>query len=112
MQPSDRFELADSIGRSSKTSANIAGFPVYLFGVDELNESQAKNTTVLFHIHGRTRTYADAEELAHYLLNEWRGRGSSEKGLIIATFDNRNHGTRSVCVHTQVYVPQADSDGD
>lgn len=96
MAPNDLFLLPDSTPRSSTTIINIAGFHLYLFGVDELNEKQAKDTTVLFHIHGRTRTYKDSEAVAHQLLHEWRSRGSDEKGLVVATFDNRNHGTRSV----------------
>ncbi|KPM44069.1 hypothetical protein AK830_g2426 [Neonectria ditissima] len=96
MAPNDRFELLESIPRSSTLTINIAGIPLYLFGVDELNAEQRKDTTVLFHIHGRTRTYQDAEEIAHQLLHEWRSRGSATKGLVVATFDNRNHGTRAI----------------
>ncbi|KAK7419264.1 hypothetical protein QQX98_003416 [Neonectria punicea] len=87
---------SDSIPTSSTIAINIAGIPLYLFGVDELNEKQRKGTTVLFHIHGRTRTYKDAEKIAYKLLHEWRARGSPTKGLVVATFDNRNHGTRAI----------------
>lgn len=97
MAPHDRFQLLDSVPKASVTVLNIAGVHVYLFGVEELTPAQAKDTTVLFHVHGRTRTYRDAEEIAHQLVHEWRQRGSAEKGLVVATFDNRNHGTRAVC---------------
>lgn len=75
---------------------NIAGISVYLYGVDELSIEQARETTVLFHIHGRTRSYKDAEELAHQVLYDMRRRSGTNKGLVVATFDNRNHGERAV----------------
>lgn len=75
---------------------NIAGFFVYLYGVDELSLQQAKDTTVLFHVHGRTRTYKDAEDFAHQLLFEIRKRGEAHRGLVVAALDNRNHGLRAV----------------
>ncbi|KAH6880732.1 Alpha/Beta hydrolase protein [Thelonectria olida] len=96
MAPNDRFVRLESVPDSSTTIINIAGLHVYLFGVDELTPAQAEDTTVLFHVHGRTRTYKDAEEIAHQLLHDWRLRGSGDKGLVVATFDNRNHGTRSI----------------
>ncbi|KAH7136273.1 Alpha/Beta hydrolase protein [Dactylonectria macrodidyma] len=96
MNPNDRFELLESTPRSSLTVLNIAGFHVYLYGVEQLNAEQAKDTTVLFHIHGRTRTYKDAEEIAHRLLSECRTRGPTKKGLVVATLDNRNHGSRAI----------------
>lgn len=97
MRPNDKFELLDSTPRSSLTVINISGFHLYLYGVDELTPAQRQDTTVIFHIHGRTRTYKDAEEIAHHLLSESRARGVTRKGLVVATFDNRNHGTRAVC---------------
>ncbi|KAI5459582.1 Alpha/Beta hydrolase protein [Mariannaea sp. PMI_226] len=96
MAANDNFVLSDDIPRSSVTTINIAGFHLYLFGVNELNDVQAKDTTVLFKIHGRTRTYNDSEAFAHRLLHDWRSRGSATKGLVVATFDNRNHGKRSI----------------
>ncbi|KAJ2893256.1 hypothetical protein MKZ38_008851 [Zalerion maritima] len=94
--PTDVFELADSIPRSSFTKVNIAGFFVYLYGIDELTPDQAKDTTVFIHVHGRTRTYKDAEEMAHELLHQQRARGGTKKGLVVATLDNRNHGIRAI----------------
>lgn len=95
-RPTDRFVLQDNIPRSSRTTINIAGFTVYLYGVDELTAEQAKDTMVLFHIHGRTRTYKDAEAVAHQVLHDLRQRGKAKRGLVIASFDNRNHGERAV----------------
>lgn len=92
----NHFVLPDSTPRSSKLTINIAGFRVHLYGVQELSAQQREDTTVLFHIHGRTRTYKDAEPVAHQLLYGMRERGDSNRGLVVATFDNRNHGDRTV----------------
>ncbi|CAK7233979.1 hypothetical protein SBRCBS47491_008793 [Sporothrix bragantina] len=94
--PNGKFVLDDDTPRSSKTTINIAGFNVYLYGVDELTPEQARDTTVVFHIHGRTRTYKDAEDLAHQVLHDLRQRPATRKGLVLATFDNRNHGERAI----------------
>lgn len=92
-----RFDtLPESTIKSSETKINIAGFHVYLYGVDELSPQQAKNTVVLFHVHGRTRTYKNAELFAHQFLFQLRQHGTLEKGFVVATFDNRNHGARAV----------------
>ncbi|KAF7626985.1 hypothetical protein AFLA_012927 [Aspergillus flavus NRRL3357] len=92
----NHFVLPDSTPRSSKLTINIAGFHVHLYGVQELSAQQREDTTVLFHIHGRTRTYKDAEPVAHQLLYGMRKRGDSNRGLVVATFDNRNHGDRTI----------------
>ncbi len=98
------FELADTTPRSSKTTLNIAGCRIYLYGVNDLRPDEARDTIVLFHIHGRTRTYSDAEQLAHELLYRVRTRGEPRRGLVVVTFDNRNHGLRAVCFHRDVAV--------
>lgn len=99
-RPNEVFTtLPDSTPESSKTTLNIAGFHVHLYGVSELTPEQAKDTVVLFHIHGRTRTYKDAEAFAHQILHQLRQRSGHKKGLVVATFDNRNHGSRAVRFH-------------
>jgi hypothetical protein len=94
--PNAKFVLEDNTPRSSKTTINIAGFHVHLYGVDDLTPEQAKDTTVVFHVHGRTRTYMDAEDVAHQVLSQLRQRPEMKKGVVFATFDNRNHGVRAV----------------
>ncbi|KAK9483391.1 Alpha/Beta hydrolase protein [Lipomyces starkeyi] len=89
------FSLPDDTPRSSETTVNIAGILVHLYGVKELTPEQAKTTTVLFHAHGRTRSYKDAEAVAHQLLYSLGKKGHTN-GLVVATFDNRNHGIRKV----------------
>jgi len=78
--PHAHFQLPDGTPRSSKTAINIAGFQVYLYGVDELTPEQAKDTTVLFHVHGRTRTYQDVEPIAHQLLAATKTTWQNPKG--------------------------------
>ncbi|KAE8366897.1 Alpha/Beta hydrolase protein [Aspergillus caelatus] len=89
-------KLPESTTRSSKTTINIAGFHVYLYGADELSQQQAKDTVVLFHVHGRTRSYADAELFAHQFLFQLKQMGSLTRGFVVATFDSRNHGERAI----------------
>ncbi|KAF9892248.1 hypothetical protein FE257_002025 [Aspergillus nanangensis] len=91
-----RFTLPESTPRSSKTTINIAGVLIYLYGVDELTPKQTQDTAVLFHVHGRTKDYHDAEEIAHELLFQTRQLDTFPKGLVVATMDNRNHGTRAI----------------
>ncbi|KAB8223731.1 Alpha/Beta hydrolase protein [Aspergillus novoparasiticus] len=90
------IELPESTTRSSKMTINIAGFHVYLYGVDELSPQQSKDTVVLFHVHGRTRSYADAELFAHQFLFQLKQMGNLKKGFVVATFDSRNHGERAI----------------
>ena len=103
-QQTKRFQLPESTPKSSKNTINIAGFHVYLYGVDELTPQQARNTVILFHIHGRTRNHKDAEEFAHEFLFQARKRGELKRGLVVATFDNRNHGLRAVWMPICVFV--------
>ncbi|KAE8316728.1 hypothetical protein BDV41DRAFT_573621 [Aspergillus transmontanensis] len=77
------IELPESTKRSSKMTINIAGFHVYLYGVDELSPQQSKDTVVLFHVHGRTRSYADAELFAHQFLFQLKQMGNLKKGFVI-----------------------------
>lgn len=96
-QKTQRFDtLPEDTVKSSKLKINISGFHVYVYGIDELSPQQAENTVVLFHVHGRTRTYKNAELFAHQFLHQLRQHGVSKKGFVVATFDNRNHGERAV----------------
>ncbi|CAI7677944.1 unnamed protein product [Penicillium pancosmium] len=100
-QKTQRFDtLPEDTVKSSKTKINISGFHVYLYGIDELSPQQAENTVVLFHVHGRTRTYKNAELFAHQFLHQLRQHGDSKKGFVVATFDNRNHGERAEIILT------------
>jgi hypothetical protein len=97
-------KLPESTTKSSKRAINIAGFHVYLYGVDELSPHQAEDTMVLFHAHGRTRSYADAELFAHQLLFQLKQTGSLTRGFVVATFDSRNHGERAACPPTTLFL--------
>ncbi|KAK2069182.1 hypothetical protein P8C59_003786 [Phyllachora maydis] len=98
--PNDPFTLPASTPRASKTTLNLAGIPLHLFGVAELTPAQAAHTTVLFHLHGRGQTHAASEAVAHHLLHAARaGEGdgtTGERGLVVAAMDGRNHGARAV----------------
>ncbi|KNG83314.1 hypothetical protein ANOM_007579 [Aspergillus nomiae NRRL 13137] len=88
-------KLPEGTTKSSKMTINIAGFHVYIYGVDELSPQQAEDTVVLFHAHGRTRSYADAELFAHQFLFQLKQMKNLAKGFVVATFDSRNHGERA-----------------
>ncbi|KAB8264814.1 Alpha/Beta hydrolase protein [Aspergillus pseudonomiae] len=89
-------KLPEGTTKSSKMTINIAGFHVYIYGVDELSPQQAEDTVVLFHVHGRTRSYADAELFAHQFLFQLKQMKNLAKGFVVATFDSRNHGERAI----------------
>ncbi|KAK7202429.1 Alpha/Beta hydrolase protein, partial [Myxozyma melibiosi] len=90
-----RFVLPDATPRASETTINIAGILVYLYGVNELTAAQRSNVTVLFACHGRTRSHVDSANLAHQLIHNLAQKGHT-KGFVVATMDNRNHGTRAI----------------
>ncbi|GAB1192616.1 hypothetical protein APSETT444_001809 [Aspergillus pseudonomiae] len=95
-------KLPEGTTKSSKMTINIAGFHVYIYGVDELSPQQAEDTVVLFHVHGRTRSYADAELFAHQFLFQLKQMKNLAKGFVVATFDSRNHGERAAWPPTRL----------
>ncbi|KAK9455437.1 Alpha/Beta hydrolase protein [Dipodascopsis uninucleata] len=97
--PAELFTLPEDTPKSSLTTVNIAGILVYVYGLEELTEAQKNNVVVFFHIHGRTRTYKNSEEVILQILADVRkvaGPSGTKKGFIGVTFDNRNHGARTV----------------
>ncbi|KAI0324680.1 hypothetical protein GY45DRAFT_1313470 [Cubamyces sp. BRFM 1775] len=83
----------------SKQTLVIAGITVNVFSQQDIATSTP--VTVLFLLHGRTRTDADSEPIARGILEEVQKHreASQEKqgdDLIIVTFDHRNHGSRLV----------------
>ncbi|KAH7025775.1 uncharacterized protein B0I36DRAFT_365441 [Microdochium trichocladiopsis] len=89
----------------SKTTISIAGLALDIFGLSELIPVQT-NVSCLWLHHGRTRRKEDMAEVAERMVssfNQQLGRGgnsnngdteSHRRGLIVVTFDQRNHGTR------------------
>ncbi|OGM45378.1 hypothetical protein ABOM_005623 [Aspergillus bombycis] len=76
-------KVPESTTKSSKTTIDIGGFHVYFYGAEELSPQQAEDTVVLFHVHGRTRSYTDAELFAHQFLFQLKQMGNFTKGFVV-----------------------------
>ncbi|KAF3932923.1 hypothetical protein ABW20_dc0100909 [Dactylellina cionopaga] len=80
----------------SKQSHHIAGIDVTIYGASEILPS-VTSVSCLFLLHPRLATLAYVEPIALRCLQAHHANSSqSEKGLIVASFDQRNHGTRLV----------------
>lgn len=105
MEP--EFSLSAETPRASKTTINIAGLRVYVYGKDELTTYNTNHPTefgVLYLAHGRTRNYRDTEEIAHEVLHQYRNDARPKKvELIVVTFDMRNHGDREVRLDSALF---------
>ncbi|KAJ8481398.1 hypothetical protein ONZ51_g6024 [Trametes cubensis] len=84
----------------SKQTLVIAGITVNVFSRPSAVDAPV---TVLFLLHGRTRSDADSEPIARGILEEVgrqreesQAQGTQADDLIIVTFDHRNHGARLV----------------
>ncbi|OQU95128.1 hypothetical protein CLAIMM_01377 [Cladophialophora immunda] len=86
----------------SSSTHHIAGILVTVFGLDEV-PSGTTDIAVLWLLHPRLQTQACMAPFAAHIISEWNkhqaksrsGRGK-KKGLIAASFDQRNHGSRLV----------------
>lgn len=81
----------------SKTEFIIGGIQTSVFGLDELPQSQEVSCLWLLHPRGATREVMDP--FAAAVIGQWNRNGSGSSGhhgLICASFDQRNHGTRMV----------------
>lgn len=89
----------------SKTSLNIGGLPVNVFGLDELSPSPSRASAppppevcVAIHVHGRGGSADNEEDIVRHLWDRVQ-RSCSEMGearreFLIVNFDARNHGHR------------------
>ncbi|KIW28524.1 uncharacterized protein PV07_08182 [Cladophialophora immunda] len=86
----------------SSSTHHIAGILVTVFGLDEVPWGTT-DIAVLWLLHPRLQTQACMAPFAAHIISEWNkhqaksrsGRGK-KKGLIAASFDQRNHGSRLV----------------
>jgi hypothetical protein len=76
----------------------IAGISVTVFGLEELRK-EASEVACLWLLHPRLATQERMTGIANSTITDWNTRNqdkSSAKGLIAVSFDQRNHGTRTV----------------
>ncbi|KAK6513939.1 hypothetical protein TWF506_008369 [Arthrobotrys conoides] len=80
----------------SKQKHHIAGIEVTIYGASEVAQS-ATSVVCLFLLHPRLETLAYVEPIALRCLQAHHESSSQpERGLIVASFDQRNHGARLV----------------
>ncbi|KAK6523734.1 hypothetical protein TWF281_001706 [Arthrobotrys megalospora] len=80
----------------SKQKHHVAGIEVTVYGASEIAQS-ASSVICLFLLHPRLETLAYVEPIALRCLHAHHASSSqSERGLIVASFDQRNHGARLV----------------
>lgn len=87
----------DQITMSSiKTTLCIAGIEIHVYSNGQLNDIPSVFDLV-FTMHGRGNTYLSMEKYAYSIL---KAHGESTKlkgrGLLVVSFDQRNHGHRLV----------------
>lgn len=98
--PLEKTQLQSSSSVSKKTFV-IAGILTTVYGLDELL-LETKNVACLWLLNPRLLTQAYMEPVAFSALNHWNERlkhkqdVSHLQGLIAASFDQRNHGSRLV----------------
>lgn len=97
----------EAVGTSSGGSVSqkkfcIAGISTTVYGLDELPESR-REVSCLWLLHPRLQTQQCMEPIAARLIRHWMTRSRDDPlsptapvGLIAASFDQRNHGTREI----------------
>ena len=76
----------------------IAGISVTVFGLEELRK-EASEVACLWLLHPRLATQERMTGIANSTITDWNTRNQdnpSAKGLIAVSFDQRNHGTRTI----------------
>ena len=85
---------------ANSTTLTVGGLPVQVYGVDHLSPTSiAKPVAVLFLLHGRFGAASDKliSTFASTLLTAPIGSSDARhKDLLVVTFDQRNHGHRTV----------------
>lgn len=82
----------------SKQTHIIAGIKTIIYGLDEIPAS-ATSISCLWLLHPRLSRQERMEPLAAISITEWNkhaSRANKKTGLIAASFDQRNHGTREI----------------
>jgi alpha-beta hydrolase superfamily lysophospholipase len=80
------------------TKVYVSGLETHVYGLDEVRKSNAHFVDVVFILHGRTGKAQDVEPFALAILDKEKAARASDvqRGLIVVSFDQRNHGHRQV----------------
>ncbi|RKF53169.1 putative alpha beta hydrolase fold-containing protein [Erysiphe neolycopersici] len=80
----------------SAQTFHIAGIITVVYGLDEVKKN-CKSVSCLWLLHPRLQTKETMAQVANSCISSWNSQLlSGEIGLIAATFDQRNHGSREV----------------
>jgi alpha-beta hydrolase superfamily lysophospholipase len=80
------------------TKVNVSGLETRIYGLDDVRNSNAHFVDVVFLLHGRTGNYQHVEPFALAILAEDKATATPDlqRGLIVVSFDHRNHGHRQI----------------
>ena len=89
---------------TQSTRVCVSGLETHVYGLENVRKSYATSVDVVFILHGRTQRWQDYEKMAVAILEKDKvagpgGDGTStqmKRGLIVVSFDQRNHGHRQV----------------
>lgn len=78
------------------TKVYVSGLEIHVYGLDEVRSSNAHFVDVVFLLHGRTGNYQHLEHFALAILAHDKAAPASDvqRGLLVVSFDQRNHGHR------------------
>lgn len=84
------------------TKVYVSGLETHVYGLEDVRKSNAHFVDVVFLLHGRTGKYRDLEPFALAILAKDQDQDQAvrandlQRGLIVVSFDHRNHGHRQV----------------
>ncbi len=83
---------------TQSTKVCVSGLETHVYGLDEVLTSQVKSVDVVFVLHGRTQRWQDYEATALAILAKDKVDVPLHmpRGLLVVSFDQRNHGHRQV----------------
>ena len=85
-------------GATMSTKVNVSGLETHVYGLDDVRKSNTHFVDVVFLLHGRTGKYQDLEPFALAILAKDKAAATPDlqRGLIVVSFDQRNHGHRQI----------------
>jgi alpha-beta hydrolase superfamily lysophospholipase len=80
------------------TKVYVSGLEIHVYGLDDVRRSNIHFVDVVFLLHGRTGKYQDLEPFALAILAKDKVARANDvqRGLLVVSFDHRNHGHRQV----------------